>query len=78
MTNIQSSAVIAETEGPLVPKEPSSDGKAKAAWRSLNFGPRLWISAGLIISLWAGSSGALGVHNCYNAPILPNECVLPC
>ena len=50
MTNIQSSAVAAETEGPLLPPEPATPkAKAKPAWRSLNFGPRLWVSAGLIV-----------------------------
>ena len=54
MTNIQSNAVTAEAEGPLVPPTPEApQAKAKPAWRSLNFGPRLWISGGLIIGIAA-------------------------
>jgi peptide/nickel transport system permease protein len=50
MTNIQSSAVNAEAEGPLVPPPPGpGQSKARPAWRSLNFGPRLWVSSGLIL-----------------------------
>lgn len=49
MTNIQSSAVVAETEGPLEPPVPTGNAKAKPAWRSLNFGPRLWVSVGMIV-----------------------------
>jgi len=49
MTNIQSAAVTAEAEGPLVPQGPSTEAKkAKPGWRSLNFGPRMWISLGII------------------------------
>jgi len=49
MTNIQSAAVTAEAEGPLVPEElPTEPQKAKPGWRSLNFGPRMWISLGII------------------------------
>jgi peptide/nickel transport system permease protein len=49
MTNIQSAAVTAEAEGPLVPEGlPTETQKAKPAWRSLNFGPRMWISLGII------------------------------
>ncbi|HEY3339708.1 MAG TPA: ABC transporter permease [Propionicimonas sp.] len=49
MTNIQSAAVTAEAEGPLVPAGlPTEPQKAKPAWRSLNFGPRMWISLGII------------------------------
>jgi peptide/nickel transport system permease protein len=51
MTNIQSSAVVAEAaDTPLVPAEPQGEkSKSKPAWRSLNFGPRLWVSAGIIV-----------------------------
>lgn len=51
MTNIQSSAVVAEAaDTPLVPATPEGPkAKARPAWRSLNFGPRLWVSAGIII-----------------------------
>lgn len=52
MTNIQSNAVVAESaDSPLVPAEPESSPKSKAkpAWRSLNFGPRLWVSLGIIL-----------------------------
>jgi peptide/nickel transport system permease protein len=50
MTNISSSAVNAEAGGPLVPSAPENPktAKAKPAWRSLNFGPRLWVSLGII------------------------------
>jgi peptide/nickel transport system permease protein len=49
MTNIQSAAVTAEAEGPLIPAElPTDPKKAKPSWRSLNFGPRMWISIGII------------------------------
>ncbi len=49
MTNIQSAAVTAEAGGPLVPEGlPTEPQKAKPAWRSLNFGPRMWISLGII------------------------------
>jgi peptide/nickel transport system permease protein len=49
MTNISSSAVVAEAGGPLVPEGlPTEPQKAKPAWRSLNFGPRMWISLGII------------------------------
>jgi peptide/nickel transport system permease protein len=49
MTNIQSAAVTAEAEGPLIPEGlPTEPQKAKPAWRSLNFGPRMWISLGII------------------------------
>ncbi|MGV8908067.1 MAG: ABC transporter permease [Propionicimonas sp.] len=49
MTNIQSAAVTAEAEGPLVPAGlPTETSKAKPGWRSLNFGPRMWISLGII------------------------------
>ena len=52
MTNIQSSAVTAEQEGPLVPEEPTGPHrKSKPAWRSLNFGPRMWISLGIIAAI---------------------------
>jgi peptide/nickel transport system permease protein len=49
MTNIQSSAVVAEDQGPLVPGPEVPQAKAKPAWRSLNFGPRLWVSLSLIL-----------------------------
>jgi peptide/nickel transport system permease protein len=51
MTNISSNAVTAEAEGPLVPVEPTPGPKAKAkpAWMNLNFGPRLWVSLGIIV-----------------------------
>lgn len=51
MTNIQSNAVVAETaDTPLTPAEPEGPkAKARPAWRSLNFGPRLWVSAGIIV-----------------------------
>jgi peptide/nickel transport system permease protein len=49
MTNIQSAAATAEAEGPLVPQGlPTEPKKAKPGWRSLNFGPRMWISLGII------------------------------
>jgi peptide/nickel transport system permease protein len=49
MTNIQSAAATAEAEGPLVPRGlPTEPKKAKPGWRSLNFGPRMWISLGII------------------------------
>ncbi len=49
MTNIQSAAVTAEAEGPLIPEGlPTEPQKAKPAWRSLNFGSRMWISLGII------------------------------
>jgi peptide/nickel transport system permease protein len=51
MTNIQSNAVIGEAEGPLVPEEPTPQQKAKPAWRSLNFGPRMWIALGIIAAV---------------------------
>ena len=51
MTNISSNAVTAEAEGPLVPTDPTPGPKAKAkpAWMNLNFGPRLWVSLGIIV-----------------------------
>jgi len=52
MTNIQSNAVVAESaDTPLVPIDPEGGPRAKAkpAWRSLNFGPRLWVSLGIIL-----------------------------
>ncbi len=50
MTNISSNAATAEQEGPLVPGAPQSpQPRTKPAWRSLNFGPRMWISLGLIL-----------------------------
>lgn len=51
MTNIQSNAVVTEAaDTPLVPADPGGPtAKAKPAWRSLNFGPRLWVSSGIII-----------------------------
>jgi peptide/nickel transport system permease protein len=52
MTNIQSSAVVAEEEGPLVPEQlPTTPEKAKPSWRSLNFGPRMWFSLGIIATV---------------------------
>ena len=49
MTNIQSAAVTAEAEGPMIPEGlPTDPQKAKPAWRSLNFGPRMWISLAII------------------------------
>ena len=49
MTNIQSAAVTAEAEGPMIPEGlPTDPQKAKPAWRSLNFGPRMWISLSII------------------------------
>ena len=49
MTNIQSAAVTAEAAGPLVPEGlPTEPQKAKPAWRSLNFGSRMWIALGII------------------------------
>ncbi len=49
MTNIQSAAVTAEAEGPLVPEGlPTEPQKAKPGWRSLNFGSRMWIALGII------------------------------
>ncbi len=54
MTNISSNAVSAEREGPLVPEAPQAPGpKAKPAWRSLNFGPRMWVSIGMIVAIAA-------------------------
>lgn len=49
MTNISSAAVTAEAAGPLVPAGlPTEPQKSKPGWRSLNFGPRMWISLGII------------------------------
>jgi peptide/nickel transport system permease protein len=49
MTNIQSAAVTAETEGPLIPEGlPTEPQKARPGWRSLNFGSRMWIAIGII------------------------------
>lgn len=50
MTNISSSAVNAEASGPMMPEpDAQKTARPKPAWRNLNFGPRLWVSAGIIV-----------------------------
>ncbi|MCB0910261.1 MAG: ABC transporter permease [Propionibacteriaceae bacterium] len=50
MTNI--SNAVAEAEEPQAPQTPApAQSKPKPAWRSLNFGPRMWVSLGMIIGI---------------------------
>lgn len=50
MTNF--SSVVAEAQEPEVPQGPAPrQAKAKPAWRNLNFGPRMWVSLGMIIAI---------------------------